>query len=352
MSEKTEEKGLATVEFSSKEKQLIRDIYAKDANELEFDCYMALCRSRRLNPFAGQIFLLPIDGKQIPAVSIHGLATIASRTGNYAGATPVQFFDYDDKWVDVWDKDDPPRAARIGVYMKGEDRPTMAVATWKQSAKYKRDGGLRAIWKSYPADMLEKCALAKALRRAFPDDAGGLFIPEEFGHEGIENINHDPDPPQNQNQRTATAKAKSGYSDQETYPFGKHKGEKWCDLPPDFLEWVMSNVKDKQDIRERCAWEIDKRAGTVDEPENGNIEEADFADEPISTDDGDELRSLLVSIKAQRDIIGKDKFNSVCGAIAKKYGIKHLGEDNDIEALRQIDAALVAAINEEMGGGA
>jgi len=351
---KTEEKGIATIEFSSAEKKMMRDVYASEASEIEFDFFMAVAKRRKLNPLAGQIFLIPFGGKRIPVVSIHGLITIAARTGNYAGATPVQFMGDDNKWVDFWDQDIPPRAAKIGVYMKGVDHPTMAIATWKQSAKYKSKGVLREIWAAYPADMLEKCALAKAVRRAFPDDAGGLYTAEEFGHAGIADITHEPTSPQNEHQQQAATTTKAGYSDNDTMPFGKHKDQKWCDLPPEYLDWIMSNIKDKPDIRERCAWEIDKRAGSL-EPEPGNIQNGDvLEDAPIDGPDMDPVeyrKRILTDIRNHKDSMDKDTFGILYKEFAAANKVRNFADKGiPIEALVEFADKLKDAFDKELDG--
>ena len=358
--EKAQEKetGIAQIEFSSAEKKMMRDVYASEASEFEFDFFMAVAKRRKLNPLAGQIFLIPFKGKRIPVVSIHGLLTIAKRSGDYAGATPVQFLgEEDDKWFDVWDKDEPPRAARIGVYIKGVPHPTMAVATWKQSAKYDK-GKLRDIWEAYGPDMLEKCALAKAVRRAFPDDAGGLYIAEEFGHPGIQDIDHAPEAatPRNTHQQTATATAKAGYSDEDIIDFGTHKRTKWCDVKYDWLEYVVSPAcKTGDERKNRAQWELDSRAGKL-EPENGNIQDGDVpGDAPIDGTDMDpaEYRALILTdIRNLKDSMDKDAFGVPYKAFAEKHKVRNFGDENiPIEALVEFADNLKAAFDKELEGG-
>ena len=165
--------------------QKIRDIYFKGADDIEFQLCIQTCRHLGLDPFARQIYFIPVWDKDlgryklIPCVSIDGLRTTAERTGEYRGPTPPQWCGPDGVWVDVWLADNPPSAARIGVLREGFPQPTYGVVRYRSFVKTGRDGRPLGQWGTMPDHMLAKCAEAQALRKAFPRDLGGDFAVEE-----------------------------------------------------------------------------------------------------------------------------------------------------------------------------
>lgn len=68
------------------------------------------------------------------------------------------------------------------VYVKDYVTPISAVVGFKERCQYK-DGKPQAKWASSPGLMIRKCALVAALREAFPNDVGGMYVPDEMGFE-------------------------------------------------------------------------------------------------------------------------------------------------------------------------
>lgn len=139
--------------------------------------FLQVCRTTGLNPFTKQIYAIyrwsSKLGKEVMSIQagIDGLRSVAERTGLYAGS---------DEGVIVFDDDGKlPVSATVTVYklnkITGERMPTTATARWSEYAPSPADG----FWKSMPVGQLEKCAEAKALRKAFPNVAQ-LYTPEEM----------------------------------------------------------------------------------------------------------------------------------------------------------------------------
>jgi phage recombination protein Bet len=63
------------------------------------------------------------------------------------------------------------------VYRKDRSRPTVYTAFFQESAVRTKEGTLNKFWKKQPRFQLEKCAIAHALKRAFPSE----FANQEFG---------------------------------------------------------------------------------------------------------------------------------------------------------------------------
>lgn len=66
------------------------------------------------------------------------------------------------------------------VFVDGYVCPISASISFHERCQYK-DGKPMAKWATSPALMIRKCALAAALREAFPGDVGNMYIPDEMG---------------------------------------------------------------------------------------------------------------------------------------------------------------------------
>ncbi len=66
------------------------------------------------------------------------------------------------------------------VYVKDYVTPISAVVNFRERCQYK-DGKPQAKWATSPGLMIRKCALVAALREAFPNDVGGMYVPDEMG---------------------------------------------------------------------------------------------------------------------------------------------------------------------------
>lgn len=183
---------------TDKQLDLIRRTVAKDTNPAEFDQFIHICRSVRLDPLRRQIYAFVFnanraDKRQMTIVtSIGGYRAIADRTGNYRpGRTEVVI---DQTLIDPATN---PRGishaiATVYKHAHGDWHEVTETAYWDEFAPLKeiweddkptgrfvldprKDG-----WKRMPRVMIEKCAEAKALRRAWPDDFAGLAVEEEI----------------------------------------------------------------------------------------------------------------------------------------------------------------------------
>lgn len=68
------------------------------------------------------------------------------------------------------------------VYVKDYVTPISAVVGFRERCQYK-DGKPQATWATKPGLMIRKCAIVAALREAFPNDVGGMYVPDEMGFE-------------------------------------------------------------------------------------------------------------------------------------------------------------------------
>lgn len=72
------------------------------------------------------------------------------------------------------------------IHIKDYVCPMEARVDFRQRCQYK-DGKPMAKWKTSPGLMIRKCAVAAAIREAFPEDTQGMYVAEELGMEEVEN---------------------------------------------------------------------------------------------------------------------------------------------------------------------
>jgi len=174
-------------QLSREQIDLIKDTIAKDATDEELRHFIAVCDRLGLDPFAKQIYLVKRWDSRLkrmvatPQVSIDGFRVVAERTGQYRGQTAPQWCGYDGHWVDVWLADEPPQAARVGVWREGNKEPLVRPALLRSYLQTDKNGAPAAMWRTMPEVMLLKCAEAQALRAAFPNHLGGVYTSDEMG---------------------------------------------------------------------------------------------------------------------------------------------------------------------------
>jgi phage recombination protein Bet len=164
--------------FTAEQERIICDSFMGGASPSEAALLLMVCKRRGLDPFKRSVhFVKRWDSAKRDEVwaiqpSIDGLRSIAERTGLYDGQDEAQF------------ETDPKTGAlvccRVRVYRKDWNRPAVGVAYWAEFVQTTRDGKVTAMWARMPHVMLAKCAEALALRKAFPEDTGGLYVPEEM----------------------------------------------------------------------------------------------------------------------------------------------------------------------------
>lgn len=171
-------------EMTPEQEKMIRDTFLSGASPQEAAVLLEVAKVRRLNPLTRQIHFVKRWDSQKRCevwafqVGIDGFRVIAERTGVYDGQDEPEF---------EHDKNGIPTMCRVRVYRKGWSRPAVGVAYYREYVQTKKaDDGRQvpnSMWSRGPHFMLAKCAEAAALRKAFPEDCGDLYIPEEMPEE-------------------------------------------------------------------------------------------------------------------------------------------------------------------------
>ena len=135
-----------------------------------------------LDPFSKQIYLINRGGRWVIQVGIDGFRIIARRAADRSGCTlgyeDTLFFGKDSEPRKVWVDDEPPVACQVTVLRDGHRFP--GLTRYADYVPLDKGGKPTGLWGKMPSEQSEKCSEARALRRAFPHDLGGVYIPEEI----------------------------------------------------------------------------------------------------------------------------------------------------------------------------
>jgi phage recombination protein Bet len=145
---------------------LIKKTVAVGATDAELELYLYDCARRGVHPLDRLIHFTKRGGKYVPVVGIDYMRGRAHETGEVAGIDDVVF-------------DTEARTATVTVYRltRGTRYPYTATARFEE---YVPAQGQDHMWRKMPRLMLGKCSEALALRKAFPQQLGGLYVKEEL----------------------------------------------------------------------------------------------------------------------------------------------------------------------------
>jgi phage recombination protein Bet len=160
----------------------------QDVTEPELAAFLHECQRRKLDPFSRQIYLIGRydrnKGRKVYSsqTSIDGFRLIARRAADRSGID----YSYEDTiWFDdkggrheVWLSPGTPAAAKVVVIRNGQRFD--AVARYGAYVQTNRDGEPQGLWRSMADVLIAKCAEGLALRKAFPEDLGGIYTEEEM----------------------------------------------------------------------------------------------------------------------------------------------------------------------------
>lgn len=181
--------------WTDRQLTVLRHIGTEKATTADLELFFHVCARTGLDPFARQIHLTEYGGKPTIQTGIDGYRLIARRAADRAGQEyelePTEWCGQDGVWRDVWLSAEPPAAARTTVIRNGKRFPhTVLYAEYAGTKNLYQNGvkvgtEINQMWRTKPAGQLAKCAEAGALRKAFPQDLGGVYIAEEMQHADV-----------------------------------------------------------------------------------------------------------------------------------------------------------------------
>ncbi len=175
--------------WTDKQKAALAVLGIKGASNAELAVFFHYCQRTGLDPFSRQVYGIMRREKQGDAwvdkftiqVGIDGFRVIRDRIAERKGLRveyeDTVWYDDDGNGRDVWLADYPPAACRVVVLVDGRRFPS--VLKFSEYCQANKDGKPIAQWATKPAHMIEKCAEANGLRRAFPHDLAGVQLDDE-----------------------------------------------------------------------------------------------------------------------------------------------------------------------------
>lgn len=187
--------------FSPAQRAALGHMGVDKAPDADVQVFFHVCQRTRLDPFAKQIYMIGrkqselIDGKWEKVdkftiqTGIDGFRVVARRVADESGDElsygDTMWCGPDGVWRDVWTgAPEELHAAKATVLRAG--KPFTHVALFREYVQTTRlkTGEVvpNSMWASKGANQLAKCAEAGALRKAYPQDLGGLYVDAEVDH--------------------------------------------------------------------------------------------------------------------------------------------------------------------------
>lgn len=145
--------------------------------------FVMLCQAQRLNPFAGDAFLIGYDGKDGPTFSL-----VTAHVAFLKRAESNEHFDGMESGVIVVNSDGEIKEIQGDFYEAGQEviggwarvyHKQRKIPTYRRLRVERFNKGF-GEWAKDPAGMICKCAEADALRSTFPTLCGGLYLENEM----------------------------------------------------------------------------------------------------------------------------------------------------------------------------
>jgi phage recombination protein Bet len=149
--------------------------------------FMMLCKTRGLNPWEGDAHLVGFDtsdGPEFSLITAHQAflkrAEVNDTFEGMDSGVIVQLKDgtLAEQFGDFYDDDQKLRGAWAKIFLK--NRPNHPVYKRLRLDAFNKGFGR---WKTDPGGMIVKCAEADALRSAFPNTLGGMYLEQEMGNQ-------------------------------------------------------------------------------------------------------------------------------------------------------------------------
>ena len=154
--------------YSFDEIATIKSVMGFNMSDTDLKMFLHICRHTRLDPVLRQIYAIPRGGKMTIQTSIDGFRLIAERTGKYSPGKDTEF---------LYCAKGSLLGAKVYVKKMTPDGTWHDISATALLREYNAGQGL---WGKMPHVMIEKCAEARALRRAFPADLSGLYSDDEM----------------------------------------------------------------------------------------------------------------------------------------------------------------------------
>lgn len=178
--------------YQRKDIELMKDTIAKGATDEELRFFLQVAKHSGMDPFAKQIYMVKrwSGGKEQMTVQmgIDGFRAQAQATGEYNGSDDPEFGPIEEseyKTTKESGKFKHPAWAKVAVWGKGDERPTVSTAYWEEFYPGDAQGHM---WRKMPRQMLSKVAESQSLRKRFPKALSGIYTTEEMAQANTEDV--------------------------------------------------------------------------------------------------------------------------------------------------------------------
>jgi len=306
----------------------------EDVTEAELMAFLHECQRRKLDPFSRQIYLIgrkdKSKGRKVyrSQTSIDGFRLIARRAADKAGIDysyeDTIWYDADGGRHEIWLSDRPPSGAKV-VVIRGGCRFD-AVARYGAYVQTDWDGNPLKLWRTMPDVLTAKCAEALALRKAFPEDLGGIYTEEEMG--------------QADNPQRVTATAEVMREDRHDGGNGKDatpkNGQRWAENAIAQAASFKSEAEGTKLWKEAAARRIKGEITTEDQDKIQNIIEARIQDRRTEA-----MERLLLHLSEDDD--WRDQVRGLASDDEAREAVQELGRLKGAGTMNETRAGRIAA---------
>ncbi len=161
--------------------ELLKNTYAKGATDIEFRMLIAVGNRVNADPFKREIYLIPFWDRnarkmsKTPVVGIDWYRKQAGKSKNYAGQGEAEFGEKIQS-----NGIEHPDWAVVPIYNRNFEHPIRVKVFWDEIVKLDKQGNALSSWRTMPRTMLAKCSEAQGIRRAFPEEVGGVYTEDEM----------------------------------------------------------------------------------------------------------------------------------------------------------------------------
>ena len=169
------------------QRDLVRRTVAAEASDDELAMFLHVANKSGLDPLQKQIWFVKRGGRVTIQAGVDGLQARANREPSYRGqqvgvVCEKDVFKFDGKTGTVESHSYNPfedRGRVLGAYCVVHVEGKMPFSAMARFSEF--FDGNSPLWKNKPHVMIEKVARSTALRRAFPEQFGGIYDPAEMG---------------------------------------------------------------------------------------------------------------------------------------------------------------------------
>lgn len=160
--------------YSREEINVLKNQVAPGVSDIELMYFLMVAQKRGLDPFSRQIYAIKRRQKEgdryVEKMTIQsgidGFRAIANRTKEYLPGS--------ESWTYTNGGGVESATVTVRKFVKG------AWHVFDATVFMSEFNGDNHMWRKMPRAMLAKCAEARALRKGWPEQLGGIYIPEEM----------------------------------------------------------------------------------------------------------------------------------------------------------------------------